>query len=622
MVARFLPKLGIRLSRGATLAAWLLLIALVLCAARPMLVHASTLSSCPDPRDLLPPGGANVSGVGSLAPNLPPAQQDEIGYEATYDGGSLRLELDRFKTLADASYIYDQLTNGAPKECGPASIGERSVQCPTTVYFVRGRYVVSVTNANGDPLSAHALDLARQADAAIQAIPASQNQACNTGQAPTAAAPFSVGSGCGYNEKNAPGELRCAAFVSNASANPVITYQWAIDGQPQPEQGKSLVRDDPQIPAGTHTVTVVATDSGVNPSRKTQINTYTFTKPGVAVPAAATTRGAAARPAATATRATAPSNKSGSADAGTVLIPDGAGGVTEVPVGGKATVSLPQDGKASVEAVCKNAGYHIALMDLVYDASIGSTLDAMINGRKLTRAQAIVWVLALLCNFETSRIEPRVPGNAALVPPNAASAGHLSIQLQDGPMRFDLQRKDIALDVSTPLGVVVSQGQNSFGVGYDGLSGNLVIQVYEGSVELQPANSSQKGRTLAAGDGVQVTKDDIKALAGMGEGTVVDKSSAVGSGLLCGCGALLLIPVVVGFVLLRRRSKKRRGRVAPAIASPVNGQQPRAPQPVNAPAQNQPGSAHPPARRFCSYCGAPLDLNARFCAGCGKPCGG
>jgi hypothetical protein len=639
MVAHISPKPAVRTWLRPLLAVAALIplvVALALYAVRPAPSLAAPLLSCPDPLTLLPPGAGKVDFPAVIPNPLPLEKQDEVGLEATYDGGSLDLQLTRYKTPADAAHWYGQVTGR--EGCGPAGIGERSEKCSNSVYFMRGRYIGLVANVHMDPLSAHALDMARQLDAAIQAIPASQNGPCNTGTAPgtatptsaAPAAPFSVGNGCGYSETNAPGELRCAAFVSNASANPVIAYQWTIDGQAQPEKGNMLVRNDAQITAGAHTVTVTATDSGANPPRKTQTNTFTFTKPGVAAPKVAPTRTNTPQPTATPTRATAPGaapqSKSGSKDAGVVRVPDGVGGFTEVPAGGKATVSLPQDGKASVEAVCKNADYTIALMEMIYDTNLLKVFLAVSNGRPLNRGEAIIFVLGLTCDArEGGRIEPKVPGNAALLPPGAGTtAARLSVQLQGGPMRFDLQRKDIALDVSTPLGVVVSQGQNSFGVGYDGLSGNLLVEVYGGSVELQPANSSQRSRTLTAGDGVQVTKDGIKALAGMGEGKTVDASSAGSAGVLCGCGVLLLIPIAIIFVLLRRRSKKRRGRVPPVTVPPVSGPQasgPQAggPQPTSPPAQNP---ALPTARRFCIHCGAPIEQGARFCGSCGQPSGG
>jgi hypothetical protein len=90
-----------------------------------------------------------------------------------------------------------------------------------------------------------------------------------------------VGHGCSYNEPGiSPEQLRCAATTTNALPNAQIEYAWKLDGVEQAEKGDTFTRNETDITPGTHTLIVVAKDTGNN---QTASSSFTFTKPGGAM---------------------------------------------------------------------------------------------------------------------------------------------------------------------------------------------------------------------------------------------------------------------------------------------------------------------------------------------------
>ena len=235
---------------------------------------------------------------------------------------------------------------------------------------------------------------------------------------------------------------------------------------------------------------------------------------------------------------------------------------------------IPQGGQITLSAKCQELREAIPLLLVVwYDDMIS---EMMQNRQEMweTKHMRILGILVNTYELNCGKFSTFSPDSRSIarsgygafaypaLPALAESAGQITLDLQQGPARFQVLNEQLTLHVRTSTVTVLSQGKNNFGVLHDPDNNQTYIACYAGIVAIQPTNTRLAAIALAAGQQVQATQNNLSQPAPIEKSDLSVLALALCGGVPC----LGLLGLIGGVVLFTRSRRARPSAPPPSVA--------------------------------------------------------
>jgi hypothetical protein len=187
-------------------------------------------------------------------------------------------------------------------------------------------------------------------------------------------------------------------------------------------------------------------------------------------------------------------------------------GTTSVKPGDKTQVTLASGGQTKIKTKCEKIGATLDLVNLVYDGRASGVYPLI-----LLALYTDLNCDKLLSGRKNLHLEKVADSGSVPTSSSTNSPVKMEIELQQGPLRAEVENDQVFLNVDTPTTAVSSEGQNTFGVAYDPNTSKSFVAAYQNPIRVQPSNSNLAPFTLGAGQQVEVDTNQIGSTKATGE---------------------------------------------------------------------------------------------------------